>query len=119
MKKNYQREEAQRLLPLLEAITNEIRERSGEVRVLEGRERSLERDGHGRDSDELAHVTAKLASERRELRLAAEELERLGCFLDPAQPDRVLIPGTDGKLLSGFLWRFGASEVEAAPVVAA
>ena len=102
MNKAYDRSNAQRLLPLLQSIGQEIAERTHEVRILQGRIALHER--RGGDVDELLDLKASLASHRRELRYAHAELEKLGCSLDENHPLRILIPGADGQVEHGFAW---------------
>lgn len=102
MMKAYDRNHAQRLLPLLRSIGNELAERLHEVRILQGRIAVHER--RGGDVHELLDLKATLATQRRELRLTAKELERLGCTLDESHPGRILIPGADGDVAHGFAW---------------
>ncbi len=102
MKKAYDRELVQRLLPLLRSIGVEIAERMHEERVLQGRIAVYER--RGEYCAELFNLRAALAVHRRELRLARKELETLGCVLDRNHPGRILIPGADGDVENGFTW---------------
>ena len=57
-------------------------------------------------------VLARLANQRRELRLTSKEFERLGCVVDEHNPNRVIIPGTNGGLEEGYHWQAGQSEVQ-------
>ena len=102
MNKAYDRSHAQRLLPLLQSIGQEITERTHEVRILQGRIALHER--RGGDLENLLDLKATLSSHRRELRYAQKELERLGCSLDQNHPLRILIPGADGQVEHGFAW---------------
>ncbi len=97
---SYDPERASALLPLLRSITAEIRERSEAAEAL-GREIAdlgTSRKARSRRGD----LEADLSVQRRELRVARRELERLGCTLDQDHPLRVLIPGEDGN--HGFAW---------------
>lgn len=72
--------------PLLSSIATEISERSLAVLELEAR---LEKLRAARtDPRELRVLAARLAHQKRELRLATEELERLGWKRDGARPLR-------------------------------
>ena len=102
MKKAYDRQLAQQLLPLLESIGQEIAERLHEVRILQGR--IAVQEYHGGEVTELLDLKATLANHKREVRLASKELERLGCTLDDDCPGRILIPGADGEVAHGFTW---------------
>lgn len=102
MKKAYDRQLAQQLLPLLQSIGQEVTERLHEIRVLRGRISAHEQaDG---DIEQLLGLKATLANHKREVRLAGKELERLGCTLDEDCPGRILIPGADGEVAHGFTW---------------
>ncbi len=99
---SYDPERASALLPLLRSITAEIRERTETIDALES---ALQELGKTRRTRELrGDAEAKLSTERREIRVARRELERLGCVLDEDHPLRVLIPGADGELGHGFAW---------------
>jgi hypothetical protein len=90
-----ERREAERLVPLIRSIGNEIRERSGRVDVLEDRLGSL---SSANDEHRMAirQLESELSIHRRELRRAEKELKELGCQLDADHPLRVLIPGKTG-----------------------
>jgi hypothetical protein len=45
--------------------------------------------------------------------MSERELDRLGCALDGERPFRVLIPGDDGVIESGFAWDLGDTRVHA------
>jgi hypothetical protein len=98
----YTQEGAERLVPMLRSIGGEIGERTRNVEQLE---RSLERGSSRRHatskSTALRGMEAELAQQRRELRLAKQELARFGCSLEGR---RVLIPGEDGTPENGFAW---------------
>lgn len=101
----YDARHAKALVPLLRSITNEIQERTQAIARLE---QSLEDTPHADGDDEgrvaESNTDAELSIQRRELRFALRELERLGCQLDQDHPLRVLIPGNGGKLDHGFVW---------------
>ena len=91
----YAMNEVQRMVPLLRSIRREIRARLKEI---EGLEERLEHaapptPGEPNDADDLR---ADLAVQRRELRCAERELERLGCKLDENHPLRILVPSAVG-----------------------
>lgn len=110
MKHAYDRDRASTLVPLLGAIFAEVADRRSAIRELE---RALVRmTCEGAPPDSLAQATARLAVHRRELRRTAREFERLGCVVDEDAPNRVIIPGANGRLESGFLWQHGESEVQ-------
>ncbi len=102
MKKAYDSQHAQKLLPLLQSIGQEVTERLHEIRILRGRITAHEQGDWG--VEQLMGLKASLANHKREVRLAGKELERLGCVLDEDVPGRILIPGTDGEVAHGFIW---------------
>jgi hypothetical protein len=97
----YDRQRAGNLVPLLRSITTEMLERSRAIQELEAR---LDRTPRTTDRSACADIDRELSVQRRDLRLAKRELERLGCVLDEDHPLRVLIPGTDGELDHGYAW---------------
>ena len=97
MRKEYDRDRAAQLVPLLRSITREILERTAAIERLE-----LASMQGAATPDGGAGVEADLVGQRRELRLAKQELARLGCAIDQDHPLRVLIPGTQGQ--AGFAW---------------
>jgi hypothetical protein len=102
------RNDAQKLVPLLDAIFREVADRRREVRMLEKQLAAAKRvPGEG---DEGASLQARLATHRRELRLARKEFERLGCIVDEHNPNRVLILGPNGS--QAFRWDAGDSAVQ-------
>lgn len=105
MKRAYERLEAERLRPLLEAIAREIDERNQAIQKLT--RASERRAARGVDQRSQAETTARLANHKRELRRASEELESLGCEMNPTDPTTVLVPGPDGSLESGFELHLG------------
>jgi len=106
----YDRDHAARLVPLLESIFNEVAERRQAIRKLERELTAAKRDGAPQPT--VGDITARLANNRRELRLTQKEFERLGCVVDEHNPNRVIIPGAGGALESGFHWQAGESEVQ-------
>ncbi len=105
VKRAYERQEAERLRPLLEAIAREIEERSEAIQRLT--RAAQRRSARGNDAAAGNDAIAKLATHKRELRLAVEELETLGCTVDPADPTTVFVPGPDGSLESGYEMHVG------------
>lgn len=114
MMNSYDRNRAHQLVPLLKSITKEMDERITRIRRLEKLLEPALTDERTRTNAEL-DLLAELATQRRELRLARKELERLGCVVDPAHPQRVLIPGSDGNLERGFRWELDATGVYRVP----
>ena len=103
MKKTYRREEAERTLPLLRSIGREASDRMREMRRIAGRIAVLfpRRRVHG---EEIRRLESELSVQRRELRHARRELERLGCRLDDGAEARILIPADRGAhVVEGFL----------------
>lgn len=113
MKQVHDRNDAQKLVPLLDAIFREVAERRREVRLLEKQLAALKRDGSEQDTldtDQTVELRARLAVQRRELRLARKEFERLGCEVDEHNPNRVLILGPNGR--QAYRWDAGDSAVQ-------
>jgi hypothetical protein len=114
MKNAYSQNGAQRLIPLIAKIHQEIRERSEAIRDLNIRLRQ-QRDASSSSSElqaALLNLHAELAIHKREIRLAKKELSRLGCHLDEENPFRVLIRGVDGEFESGFAWSPGEERLQ-------
>lgn len=105
----YDRDNAARLVPLLESIFAEVADRRQAIRKLERQLQEAKREGASRTA--IGELTARLANHRRELRLTSKEFERLGCQVDEHNPNRVIIPGAAGNLDEGFHWQVGTSEV--------
>ena len=110
MKHTYDWDHASKLVPLLGAIFAEVADRRTAIRTLERHLSRMKCDGAPADS--MADAIARLAEHRRELRFTAREFERLGCVVDEDFPNRVVIPGTNGRLESGFLWQHGETDVQ-------
>ena len=111
MKKEYDREKAGQLVPLLRSITREILERTKAIEALEATFDAVQmpmrsRRGAARDF----RTQAEVANHRRELRRAKQELSRLGCALDSDHPLRILIPGEDGEMQGGYAWSVSDDE---------
>jgi len=102
MKHTDDKDFAQKLVPLLDAIFREVADRRREVRLLEKQLATATREG---DDDQLTELRAKLATHRRELRLSRKEFERLGCEVDESNPNRVLILGSNGR--RAYRWDAG------------
>lgn len=109
MKKSYDRENAKKLLPLLQSITAEIRDRLASIGELDGKVASMPEDNL--ETTRYLNLLAELATQRRELRLAKKECERLGCVLEEGEPTRIYIPGSNGNLETGFRWQAGDSTI--------
>ncbi len=98
----YDRLHALRLVPLLRSIMREVCERSTAIAQLETHLEKL--SGPRKKSPEFYDLRGRLATHRRELRLARKELSHLGCVLDGNRPMRVRIPGNSGELSHGYTW---------------
>jgi hypothetical protein len=116
MKRNvYDERHAEALVPLLRSIMSEVQERARAIARLERRREILTAAEGAYDRDNrLSEVESKLSIQRREVRLAMRDLERLGCAIDQTDPLRVLIPGRDGKLDKGFSWSPADETLQAA-----
>lgn len=104
MKIAYDRNRAKKLVPLLEVITRELADRYHEVRILQGGLSKLQADPQDDQgyTATLLDLRARLATHRREINCALNEIEGLGCVLDEGEPLLILIPGSDGNLSHGF-----------------
>ena len=96
--------EIERLLPLLRSIAHEIRDRTAAISYLESRVQSLKPSSRIHAED-LRLAEASLAIERREIRHAQEELERLGCRLDENDSERIVFED-EGQSVT-FAWKLG------------
>lgn len=110
MKNAYDWDDASRLVPLFEAIFDEISDRRRAIRALESDLARMKQEGAPERA--VAQVVARLAVQRRELRMTSKEIERLGCAVDTDVPDRIVIPGVNGRLENGFHWDRGADDVQ-------
>jgi hypothetical protein len=108
-RRSYDPERASALLPLLRSITAEIRERSDAIEALGQAIADL--GTARRTRARRSELEADLSVQRREMRVARRELERLGCTLDEDHPLRVLIPGEDRA--HGFAWNPKDERLEA------
>ena len=102
----YDRNRAQELLPLLESIGREIRERNARLDLIERRMDALNEQSNA-DENRLHQLVAEAAQHRRGLRLAKQELERLGCSVVGTAPLTFRIPGDGGTAKHSFVWRTG------------
>ncbi len=103
---HYDRHDAHALLPLLGSIGREIQERSEQLERLE----SLIEERSSRPSPDQGQIhrwVAEAAAHRRGLRLAKQELERLGCSVVGLEPLTFRIPGKDGADEYSFVWQTG------------
>jgi hypothetical protein len=105
--KQLNRDDAERMMPLLRSIGREIRERTKAIAALEenGAAPSIHPNLHAMSDAnvsaanvDVATVESQLSLHRRELRRCERELKELGCNLDADHPLRILIPSTDGAL---------------------
>lgn len=113
----YDRSRAERLVPLLQSILRELRERQEAIAGLENLIEQRQR-GTGRESNAdllLIQLTEHNQGERDALR----ELALLGCALDDDYPMRVLIPGDDGEFAGGFSFDAVSGALEELPVASA
>ncbi|MEZ6014677.1 MAG: DUF2203 family protein [Planctomycetota bacterium] len=111
MKQVHHQNDAQRLVPLIDAIFREVADRRREIRLLEKQLVAMQRETENdADLDRTISLRAQLASHRRELRLARKEFERLGCQVDEHNPNRVLILGPNGR--QTFRWDAGDVAVQ-------
>jgi hypothetical protein len=104
-----------RSLPLLRSIAVEIEERGRalarvEAALVECREAPRQREEQERQ------LVAEASTHRRELRLARQELERLGCTVVGTEPLTLRIPIHTRAPFRSLLWQPGrAAEVEREP----
>lgn len=73
--------DAERTLPLVRAISREVRERTDRLEALEARQVSGERN---------PTLESELSQHRRELRACERELARLGYSIDADDPHRIV-----------------------------
>jgi len=106
----YNHRHATRLLPLLGAIGREIEERLESLAMLEERIETLG-SLPGRKG-ELHRHAAEAATHRRGIRLARQELERLGCSVLGMAPLTFRIPGRVGEAKHSFVWQTGDPVLE-------
>ena len=117
MKNAYDYNRAEKLIPLIQAIHRELRERSEAIRDLNIQLHQMRQGSQPLTREERVsrerHVQASLANHKREIRLANKELARFGCLIDEDNPFRVLIPGNSGEFRDGYSWRVGDEQVRA------
>ncbi|MEZ5975062.1 MAG: DUF2203 family protein [Planctomycetota bacterium] len=117
----YTLKDANALVPLLQGIIVELRERSRAIRGLVGEWSQLSgMDGElPEDPQQRARameIRTRLSTQLRERRKALEELDSLGCYL--VELDRqIRIPGPSGTMEDGYCWDLDAAEVERIPGV--
>jgi len=114
MTKSYDYTGAESLIPLLRVMNREISERSEAIRNASIRIKQLRSDTsltirERRTQEGFLH--AEIANDKREIRLANKELSKLGCLVDESDPSTVHIPGQDGALDNGYIWRVGEAQV--------
>ena len=97
----YEFRDAQELLPLLTSIGVELEERSATLEELEA---ALETT---HDAEDARRLVAEAATHRREIRLARQELSRLGCTVVGTTPVTIRIPGRIGRSKKSFVWQHG------------
>lgn len=101
----YDKARAIRLVPILRSIMLEIAERTAAIEMLEARLETLSAPQFAKTgAHERREIQAELATHRRELRLANQELPRIGCARDDDHPARILIRGESGDIHDGFAW---------------
>ena len=92
-KRVYDREDAERMTPLLRSITRELRDRRAAIARSEHEARLARRQER---HDEATAYESELSTHRRELRQVEKELARLGLAIDAENELRILIPSSDG-----------------------
>lgn len=102
----YEWHEALALLPLLESIAREVRERDEVLRRIAGDLRRMEKRGRGRGA-EARLLTAEAADHRTALRQIRTEVERLGCEEIGVRPPTIRIPAAGGPEAETWVWRLG------------
>ena len=96
---------ANSLLPLLRSIGREIEERTA---MIERLEQEIERlQPQNRPTQKGRALIADVATQRRELRHAREELQRFGCSVLGTAPLTIRIPGRGGEAKKSFVWQTG------------
>lgn len=104
---SYDRNAAENLVPLLQSIASELRDRRFAIKRLDHAIQSSTPE-----SDRTLNLQADRANHRKEMRLALKEITRLGCSVAREHPLRVLIPGRSGEF-DGFVWDTGETTVQA------
>ena len=95
--RNYDIQDAERLMPLLRAIRRELRERTLKTAELESRLTDLSEDRQA-NAKQIQRLESELSTQLRETRRVEKELGELGCTVDEDRPLRILIPSEDGQL---------------------
>ena len=96
------------LLPLLMSISREIEERCRSLAALEQEMEEL--DGTRPDGlTKLRRLTAEASVQRREMRHAFREIERLGCSIVGHAPLTFRIPIGRGDRSRSMIWQMGDS----------
>ena len=103
---HYEEREVLGLLPLLASIGREIEERTVALEVLETRIESATAKAH-KNSEQVHALVADAAAQRRGIRQARAELERLGCSVLGTEPLTFRIPGRVGEAKKSFVWQAG------------
>lgn len=101
----YDRTRATALLPLLRSISSEIQERTNDLERIEA---LLARADAGKPiRADVRDLTAAAATNRREIRIARQEVERLGCSIVGTAPVTIRIPGQHGEERRSFVYQDG------------
>ena len=112
--RSYEEKEILALLPLLRSITRELEERSAERERIEEAIEILSALPDSNE-DEIRLLVGEVATHRREIRRAGEELERLGCSVVGTEPLTLRIPGKVGEARRSFVWQAGKPVAEMGP----
>jgi len=88
---------AQRMVPLIRSIAREAHDRYGEIKRLEVELQGL-LSGPGEPVHEIRRVESELFRQRRGIEQVQVELERMGCSLDPSNPDRIVCSTADEEV---------------------
>lgn len=100
----YDRRQANRLIPLLRSVAVEMHERGLELRRLEWLQGELSKTERAHRHD-LNELQAEIASNKYELRRSHQELESLGCQVESDEPLSIRIPARRSTGREGFVWR--------------
>lgn len=87
---------ARRTLPLVRSIAREVRDRYRAISVLESQLEGRGSSTHEDARHDVLDLGARLATARRELRLAEKELMRLGWLVERSEPMRLIYHGEEG-----------------------
>ena len=103
----YEKDDANRLLPLLESIGRELEERTAKLAVLE---LELVAQGNAPDGDPVvSDLVAQIAAHRKGLRQCRSELEKLGCSVLGTEPLTFRIPVQDDSGRKSLVWQTGTA----------